>query len=63
TIAKPSVKMTIGSKKSTVNGKDITLSTAPTIVNGQTMVPLQLVDASFSNSIQWDPKVKTVFID
>lgn len=63
TIAKPSVKMTIGSKKATVNGKDITISTAPTIVNGQTMVPLQLVDASFSNSIQWDPKVKTVFID
>ncbi|MGG0670683.1 copper amine oxidase N-terminal domain-containing protein [Sporosarcina koreensis] len=63
TIAKPSVKMAIGSKRATVNGKDITLSTAPIIVNGQTMIPLQLVSASFGNSILWDPKVKTVFID
>lgn len=63
TIAKPSVKLTINSKKATVNGKDLTFSTAPVLLNGQTMIPLQLVSESFGVSVLWDPKVKTVFIE
>lgn len=64
TISKPNVNITItlNKKTATVNGKAFTLEVAPKLVNGQTMIPPQLVSESFGNDVHWDSNNHTVFI-
>ena len=62
TVNKSIVKMTLNSKTANVNGKNISLKTAPKIVNGQTMIPLQLVTEPLDKQVEWNASVKTVFI-
>lgn len=42
---------------------DITLDTAPTIINGRTMVPARAVAEAFGCSVSWDSSTKTVIIN
>ena len=48
------VKLTIGSKTAYVNGKAITLSTAPFINNSSTYVPLRFASESIGAEVSWD---------
>lgn len=63
TVNKSIVKMTLNSKTADVNGKNISHKTAPKLVNGQTMIPLQLVREPLGNQAKWNASVKTVFIE
>lgn len=64
TIRKPKVNitMTLNSNSATVNGKKLTLKAPPKLVNGHTMIPLQLISESLGKEIKWDSTNKTVFI-
>lgn len=42
---------------------DITLDTAPTIINGRTMVPARAAAEAFGCSVNWDSSTKTVIIN
>lgn len=42
---------------------DVTLDTAPTIINGRTMVPARAVAEAFGCSVNWDSSTKTVIIN
>lgn len=57
------VILTIGKKSGTKNGKAMTFSTAPAIINGTTMVPARLAAESFDLSVTWDAKKKAIFIE
>ncbi|WP_127505910.1 stalk domain-containing protein [Paenibacillus humicus] len=48
------VKLTIGSKTAYVNGKAITLSTAPFINNSSTYVPLRFASEAIGADVKWD---------
>ncbi|BAU27927.1 ankyrin repeat protein [Aneurinibacillus soli] len=56
------VILKIGKKSGTKNGKAITFSTAPEIINGTTMVPVRLAAESFDLAVTWDAKKKAIFI-
>ncbi|QTD40063.1 copper amine oxidase N-terminal domain-containing protein [Sporosarcina sp. Te-1] len=62
-ISNPAVKVTINSKTASVGGKTITLPAAPKLINGNVMIPLQLVEESYNGTVRWDAALKTVFID
>lgn len=56
------VKLTIGSKKATVNGKSITLAVPAQTINGSTMVPLRFVSEALGANVNWNPSTNTVTI-
>ena len=56
------ISLTINHNKATINGKSITLSAAPRLINGNTMVPLRFVSESLGADVKWDGQNKTVFI-
>ncbi len=56
------VVLTIGSRVAKVNGKSVTMATAPVIQNGRTMVPLRFVSENLGASVQWDGASRRVTI-
>ena len=56
------VVLTIGSKKATVNGKEVILDVAAKIINGRTLVPLRFVGESLAADVDWVKETKTVVI-
>lgn len=64
TIRKPKVNitMTLNTNSATVNGKKLTLKAPPKLVNGHTMIPVQLISESLGKEIKWDSTNKTIFI-
>lgn len=48
------VVLTIGSRTAKVNGKSVTMATAPAIVNGRAMVPLRFVSESLGAFVNWN---------
>ncbi|MCF2942998.1 stalk domain-containing protein [Paenibacillus tarimensis] len=56
------IKLTIDSKVATIQGKQITLNTAPTIVNQATMVPIRFVSEALGADVIWDADSSTVRI-
>lgn len=63
------VNLNIGSKTASVNGKNITMDVAPSIVTvdkyggGRTMVPIRLISESFGYQVGWDGKNRVVSIN
>ncbi len=56
------VKMTIDNSVISVNGNNVTLDVAPTIINGRTMVPARAVAEAFNAKVEWDNATRTVII-
>ncbi|MFC7681238.1 copper amine oxidase N-terminal domain-containing protein [Paenibacillus sp. GCM10028914] len=56
------VVVTAGSKLMQVNGANKTLTNAPFLHKGKTMVPLRAVSMAFHAKIYWNAPTKTVFI-
>lgn len=61
-ILSSNVVLVIGSEKMTVNGKDVVIKPAPTIISGKTLVPLRAVADAFGASVNWDAASKTATI-
>ncbi|MFS0575017.1 copper amine oxidase N-terminal domain-containing protein [Sporosarcina sp. 179-K 3D1 HS] len=57
------VTVTIDKKNATINGKAITLDTSPKLIDGQTMVPLQLLSESLPVNVRWDAASQTIIIN
>jgi len=56
------VKLVLGSKLATVNGKTVTLTAAAANVSGRILVPLRLVGESFGAEVAWKQETQTVVI-
>jgi len=56
------IKLKMGSKQAVVNGKNVTLDSAPRMVKGTTMVPLRFVATALGADVKWDSSEKMVNI-
>ncbi len=56
------IEMTIGESKYTVSGKELTMDTAPVIINDRTMVPVRFIAEALGKNVSWDNEEKTVTI-
>jgi len=56
------IKLKMGSKQAVVNGKTVTLDSAPRMVKGTTMVPLRFVASALGCEVKWDGNEKMVLI-
>lgn len=56
------IKLKMGSKQATVNGKTVALDSAPLSVKGTTMVPLRFVAAALGCEVKWDKNEQMVLI-
>lgn len=57
------VKLTIGSKSPTVNGKTVAISVPAQIRNGSTLVPLRFVSEALGATVNYDSATKTISIN
>ena len=57
------VELTIGSKKATINGKSISLDTAPVVRSGNTLVPLRFVGESLGVWVSWNAASSTASLE
>ncbi|MCD8180081.1 MAG: GDSL-type esterase/lipase family protein [Firmicutes bacterium] len=57
------ISITIGSEQAYKNGEAYTLTAAPMITDGYTMVPLRFVSESFGCVVSWDGDTQTVTIE
>ena len=53
----------IGTKKAEINGKNVTLDVASTVINNHTMVPLRVVAETLNCSVDWISETKTVLVN
>jgi len=56
------IMLTINSNKVIVNGKSITLDTAPKVIKSQTMVPVRFVSETLGANVKWDSKTSIVSV-
>ena len=56
------IELTIGSTTAIMNGVEVTLTVAPTIVNSSTLVPLRFVGEAFGAEVNWVAEDKSVDI-
>jgi len=56
------IELTIDKRTATINGRSVTLDTAPVIVGGRTLVPLRFVGESMGADISWDGATQTVTV-
>ncbi len=56
------VKLTIGAKTATANGKTITLDVAANAIKGRTMVPLRFISEALGEKVEWDSLNQYVWI-
>jgi len=56
------VKLVLGSKQATVNGKTVALTAAAANVDGRILVPLRFVGESFGAEVAWKQETQTVVI-
>ena len=56
------VIMQIGNPVITVNGTNVTLDVAPTIIDDATLVPARAVGESFGVDVDWNPTTQTVIL-
>ncbi|WP_051775779.1 copper amine oxidase N-terminal domain-containing protein [Paenibacillus tyrfis] len=57
------IQLQIGNPDAIVNGKAIVLPVAPTIVDGNTFVPIRFISESVDAKVDWDEKSRTVIIE
>ncbi len=60
TYAAENVTMQIDNDVANVDGTDVSLNTAPVIVNGSTLVPLRFVSENLGYNVDWNDQTKTV---
>ena len=56
------IKLVIGSKVVWANGNEKSLTTAPTMIEGTTMVPIRFISENLGASVDWNSKQKIVSI-
>lgn len=56
------VKLTIGAKTATVNGKTVVLDKASFAKNGRTLVPLRFVSEALGENVKWDAPNQYIWI-
>ncbi len=56
------IKLRIGSKIATIDGKSYELEAAPYIKSGRTMVPIRFVSEALGLSVYWEPQRQLVYI-
>jgi hypothetical protein len=52
----------IGKKESLVDGQTVSMSVAPVIIKGKTLVPLRFVSEALGASVEWISESKTIII-
>ncbi len=57
------VRMTINSRRATINDREVEMETAPMIYNGSTLVPLRFISEAFGASVFWVEATRTVEIE
>jgi peptidoglycan endopeptidase LytE len=61
TLNRTTINLLTGSKNATVNGKAVTLTAAPKLINNSTFVPLRFISQTFGYDVDWN-QVYTVAI-
>jgi len=56
------LQLTMNKKVAQKNGASVSLSTAPFIHNGKTMIPLRFVAEALDGSVTWNQKTQTAFV-
>ena len=56
------IKLTVGSKSASVNGKNTELDVPPTIIQGRTLVPIRFIAESLGAEVQYDAPTRTILI-
>lgn len=59
-VAPKEIKLTIGKKSATVNGKAMILDVAPYVSGGRTLVPLRFIGDNLGAEIKWEPKTQKI---
>jgi hypothetical protein len=57
---KNTIKLTINSKTAYVNGEKLTMSNAPYIKNGRTLIPLRFVAENSGANVEWIAETRTI---
>ena len=60
---KDKIVLTIGSNKAIVNGKEVALDSAATIVNDKTYIPVRFVSEAFGYKVKYDPNEGMPIVD
>ncbi|WP_440114477.1 copper amine oxidase N-terminal domain-containing protein [Paenibacillus sp. QZ-Y1] len=56
------LQLTMNKKVAKKNGTSVSLSTAPFVHNGKTMIPLRFVAEALDGSVTWNQKTQTAFV-
>ena len=56
------IRLTIDSQTAYLNDSASTLDTAPTIINGRTMLPIRFIAEAFGFDVDWDQEERTITI-
>lgn len=56
------IRMNIGNPSASVNGEKLTMSAAPVVVEGTTLVPLRFVGETMGLEVYWDNSTKSAFL-
>ena len=56
------IRLTIDSQTAYLNDSASTLDTAPTIINGRTMLPIRFIAEGFGFDVDWDQEERTITI-
>lgn len=59
---KNKIEIYVDKQLAAVNGRNITLDTAPVIIEGRTLVPLRFVSEHMDALVEWDGQTQTVII-
>ncbi|OOO00002.1 MAG: hypothetical protein ATN35_09730 [Epulopiscium sp. Nele67-Bin004] len=57
------IELKVGSTNAKINGQSSTLTLAPTVQNGTTMIPLRFVSEALDVPVDWDADTSTVLIN
>ncbi len=62
TYGKDVIRLTIDSQTAYLNDSASILDTAPTVINGRTMLPIRFIGEGFGFSVKWNEEEKTITI-
>lgn len=56
------IAFTIGNPEVTLNGKQVTIETAPYMVDGSSMLPLRFISEQLGLKVTWDSSLNTIYL-
>ncbi|MGZ9583111.1 N-acetylmuramoyl-L-alanine amidase [Paenibacillus marinisediminis] len=56
------IKLVVDKSEALLNGKQVKMSTPPTVINNTTLVPLRFVGESMGLVVEWDKDTKAVYL-